>query len=95
MTGFNYFRVRNVLFVNTPDVFLLFILMFCLFYFLLSGCCCFSTTLNKKTSNRVRILVWEGPVEESKTLLTAQDSGEVNHENVINQEPRGGCSGVP
>lgn len=33
MTGFNYFRVRNVRFVNTPDVFLLFILIFCLFYF--------------------------------------------------------------
>lgn len=33
VAGFNYFRVTNVCFVNAPDVFLLFILIFCLFYF--------------------------------------------------------------
>lgn len=68
----------------------LFVLLFCF-----RGPCCSSKTLNKGKGNRVLILVWEGPAGEPKDLFTAQDPGEVNHENVINQDPRSDCWGLP
>lgn len=82
-TGFNYFRVRNVRFVNTPDAFLLFVFISCC-----RGCCCFSQALNKGRAASSLSLFGKAKLE--KPL------GEANHENnVITQDPRSGCWVLP
>ena len=70
-TGFNYFRVRNVLFVNTPDVFLLFVFIFCCF----RGCCCFSEALNKERAASSLSLFGKAQLEKRRIFLQLKPLG--------------------
>lgn len=79
-------------FVNTPDVFLLFVFISCCF----RGCCCFSQALNKERAASSLSLFGKAKLEKQRIFLQLQTLGEANHEkNVITQDPRSGCWVLP